>query len=343
MDFELDDLQVDLTEGFSRLLDARCDSTSVRALADVAGGVDPALWAELAAAGLFSLAVPESRGGAGLGWAHVVLACEQLGRRFVPGPFAATITAAVVCGDDRAAAGERVVTYAERGTSVTVIPHLRGSSVVWFVGDDRVDQLGASEIEAVDVAEPYDPLTPVAWTTNAAGADRVAADAAAERVAADTAAVRVAADAAAVRCALHLLEAAQLLGLASGAGELSVKYAGEREQFGRPIGSFQAVKHLAADQLVRTELARAAVYAAAVTWDSAAEGPPSSEVTRAVVGAKLLAAEAALNNAKAAVQIHGGMGYTWEVDAHLLLKRAYVLSESLGGREALVEAVAATL
>ena len=325
MDFELDDLQVDLTEGFSRLLDARCDSPSVRALADGAGAVDPALWAELSDAGLFSLAVPESRGGAGLGWAHVVLACEQLGRRFVPGPFAATITAAVVCGDDMAAAGERVVTYAERGTTVTVVPHLRGSSVVWFVGDDRVDQLGASDVEAADVDEPYDPLTPVAWTTNAAGADRVAADAAA------------------VRCALHLLEAAQLLGLASGAGELSVKYAGEREQFGRPIGSFQAVKHLAADQLVRTELARAAVYAAAVTWDSAAEGPPSSEVTRAVVGAKLLAAEAALNNAKAAVQIHGGMGYTWEVDAHLLLKRAYVLSESLGGREALVEAVAATL
>ncbi len=332
MDFELDELQVDLTDGFARLLDARCPSAAVRAIADQPGAVDRALWAELANAGVFSLAVSEDRGGAGLGWAHVVLAGEQLGKRFVPGPIAASIVAAVG-GDEAAAAGERVVTYATPGEPVTVVAHLGGADAVWFVpegAEGPVTEMAAADVPGVAAADPYDPLSPV-WWVPALLAGTPLADI----------------DPGAARVAIQLVESSQLLGLAVAAGEISVRYAGEREQFGRPIGSFQAVKHLAADQLVRSELARAAVYAAAVTWDSlgapSLRKAPSAEVTRAIAAGKLLAAEAALANAKSAIQIHGGMGYTWEVDAHLLLKRAYVLAESLGGREALVETVAATL
>lgn len=110
-----------------------------------------------------------------------------------------------------------------------------------------------------------------------------------------------------------LLTAAEQLGSAARTCELAVRYAGEREQFGQPIGAFQAVKHLCAQMLVRAELARAAVYAAAVTADPVE-----------IAAAELLADEAAVRNARDCVQVHGGMGFTWEADVHLHLKRAWV-------------------
>ncbi|QDQ12159.1 acyl-CoA dehydrogenase [Streptomyces spectabilis] len=110
-----------------------------------------------------------------------------------------------------------------------------------------------------------------------------------------------------------LLLAAEQLGSACRTRDLAVEYARERQQFGQPIGAFQAVKHLCAELLVRTEVARAAVYAAAVTGD------PGE-----VAGAKLLADDAAVRNARDCLQVHGGMGFTWEADVHLHLKRAWV-------------------
>jgi alkylation response protein AidB-like acyl-CoA dehydrogenase len=135
------------------------------------------------------------------------------------------------------------------------------------------------------------------------------------------------------------LTAAQLVGIAAALTELAVAYAKERRQFGRPIGSFQAVKHILADMLVRAEVARAALHAAGCTLDDLSVGDPG----RAVAGAKLLAGDAAVANGKAAVQVHGGMGYTWEVDVHLYLKRAVVLSSTFGTTDALAEAMAASL
>ena len=119
-----------------------------------------------------------------------------------------------------------------------------------------------------------------------------------------------------------LTAAAQLLGIAEATTDLAVAYAKERKQFDRPIGSFQAVKHMLADMLVRAEVARAAVYAAGVT----ARRSRRSAMRRAPSPtAKVMAGEAAVKNGKACVQVHGGMGFTWEVDAHLYLKRAWVL------------------
>lgn len=109
-----------------------------------------------------------------------------------------------------------------------------------------------------------------------------------------------------------------------------MRYAGEREQFGQPIGAFQAVKHLCARMLVRAELARTAVYAAAVTADAAE-----------IAAAKLLADEAAVRGARDCLQVHGGMGFTWEADVHLHLKRAWVRAEqwrtATGAEELLAE------
>ena len=111
-----------------------------------------------------------------------------------------------------------------------------------------------------------------------------------------------------------------------------MQHARTREQFGQPIGAFQAVKHLCAQMLVRTELARAAVYAAAVTADRAD-----------IAAARLLADEAAERGARDCLQVHGGMGFTWECEVHLLLKRAWVRAQRGGGTTESVELLAADL
>lgn len=116
-----------------------------------------------------------------------------------------------------------------------------------------------------------------------------------------------------------LLTAAEQLGTAVRTCEAAVQHARTRKQFGRPIGAFQAVKHLCAELLVRVEVARAAVYAAAVTAD------PVDIAT-----ARLLADEAAVRGARDCLQVHGGMGFTWEADVHLCLKRAWVRAERGG-------------
>jgi alkylation response protein AidB-like acyl-CoA dehydrogenase len=125
-----------------------------------------------------------------------------------------------------------------------------------------------------------------------------------------------------------LLTAALQLGVASRAVDTAVAYAGQREQFGRPIGAFQAVQHLCADMLARTEPARAAVRAAAVCADA---GVSAAEPAVEIAGAKLLADQAAVRGARDCLQVHGGMGFTWEADVHLLLKRAWVYERSFAG------------
>ncbi|MFL6000445.1 MAG: acyl-CoA dehydrogenase family protein [Streptomyces sp.] len=117
-----------------------------------------------------------------------------------------------------------------------------------------------------------------------------------------------------------LLTAAEQLGTAVRVCELAVQHAGTREQFGQPIGAFQAVKHLCAQMLVRAETARAAVYAAAVTADPVD-----------VAAARLLADEAAERGARDCLQVHGGMGFTWECEVQLHLKRAWVRARRAGG------------
>ncbi|WP_328943191.1 acyl-CoA/acyl-ACP dehydrogenase [Streptomyces sp. NBC_00250] len=129
-----------------------------------------------------------------------------------------------------------------------------------------------------------------------------------------------------------LLTAAEQVGSAERTTEAAVSHAREREQFGQVIGGFQAVKHLCAGMLVRTELARAAVRAASLTVDPVE-----------IAGAKLLADEAATGNARDCLQVHGGMGFTWEADVHLHLKRAWVRAELRLPAARAEEAVAAGL
>jgi alkylation response protein AidB-like acyl-CoA dehydrogenase len=129
-----------------------------------------------------------------------------------------------------------------------------------------------------------------------------------------------------------LLTAAEQLGTTTRACELAVQHARAREQFGQPIGAFQAVKHLCADMLVRAETARAAVYAAAVTADPVD-----------IAAARLLADEAAVRGARDCLQVHGGMGFTWEFEVHLHLKRAWARTHRAGGVTESEETLAAEL
>jgi alkylation response protein AidB-like acyl-CoA dehydrogenase len=123
-----------------------------------------------------------------------------------------------------------------------------------------------------------------------------------------------------------VLTSALQVGVARGALDLAARYSLERVQFGRVIGGFQAVKHLLADSLVRVELARAAVLVAALLIDDR----EAAGVTDAVAAAKVLADEAATLGGRSCVQVHGGMGFSWEVLAHLYLKRAWVHETSFG-------------
>ncbi|MGH2686722.1 MAG: acyl-CoA dehydrogenase family protein, partial [Actinomycetota bacterium] len=138
-----------------------------------------------------------------------------------------------------------------------------------------------------------------------------------------------------------LLAAAVQVGLGAAAVDLGAAYAGERTQFGKVIGGFQAVKHLLADAQVAVEVARAAVHAAAVEIDEAEGEAPAP--MRPVDGARVVASHAAERATTACIQVHGGIGYTWELDAHLFLKRSMVLDVAFTPVEAATESLAAAL
>ncbi|MGW7453578.1 acyl-CoA dehydrogenase family protein [Streptomyces sp. NPDC054787] len=305
MDFQLTQDQRDLRAGVRDLLAGRYGREALRASLDAPGGssdragrvVDRRLWRELGEAGLFALRLPESEGGVGLGMPEAVLAFEEAGRVLLPGPLVATHLAA------------GVVPGAAQGTAVVTARDLGGGLVTYLGEADAV--LGADGVPAGTPVRSVDPLTPLHRVTPSADADRAPH---------------------AYRSQGALLTAALQVGSALRTVELAVRYAGEREQFGQPIGAFQAVKHLCARMLVRAEVARTAVYAAAVTGD------PGE-----VAAAKLLADEAAVRGARDCLQVHGGMGFTWEADVHLHLKRAWLRAEQWRTAGEAEEALAAEL
>ncbi|MFI1013444.1 acyl-CoA dehydrogenase family protein [Streptomyces sp. NPDC020965] len=299
MDFRLTDDQRALRAGTRELLARVWPPEALREALERPGTLDRALWRALGDAGFFALRLPEERGGVGLGAVAAVVVFEEAGRVLLPGPLVATHLAAGVI--EGAADGERVVTRVD------------GGLVPWLDAADHVlgDATGAVPLRSVD---PLTPLhrVPGPGTPDPSPRPLTAPDPCARPLtAADSYAALAPLTAPDPYAAL--LTAAEQLGSADRTTAMAVRYAKEREQFGRPIGAFQAVQHLCAEMLVRTELARAAVYAAAVTED----------VTE-IAGAKLLADDAAVRNARDCLQAYGGMGFTWEADVHPHLKRAWV-------------------
>ncbi|OPC82372.1 hypothetical protein B4N89_16780 [Embleya scabrispora] len=328
MDFQLSEDQRDLRSGVREFCEGRFDRERMRALVDTApvpGMVDRALWRELAETGFFSLRIAEEAGGVGLGVAEAVLVYEEAGRALLPGPLVATHLAASLPGrlGEEAAAGDVVVGLIDGESWPLLVEHLDALDCLLVLTDDGIRRVDPALVRGTSVAHPVDPFTPVTAVDELPVGEAVA-DA---RVVAEWRRVGA------------VLTAALQLGIAGRLTELATRYAKEREQFGRVIGGFQAVKHLCADMLVRTEIARAAVYAAAVTLDDPAVG--DAEV--AVLTAKVMGDDAATRNGKDATQVYGGMGFTWEVDVHLYVKRSWVHATQFGAAEENEAALAATL
>ncbi len=334
MDFRVGEDQRELADGIRAMVAGRLPLEHLRAREGDAVVIDGDDWAALGETGVFALTLPEPAG-TGLSMAEAVVVFEELGRALVPGPLVGTFLAARAGLLDGAAEGRVQVGTHCNGSGPVLVEHLAAldALLVFDAGGGParllapVEVVGATRVEA-----PLDPLTPL-W--------RVAAPPAGEPVPGDDGALWR--DGALLTAALQVGHAAATL-------ELAVAYAKERQQFGTPIGTFQAIKHMCADMLVRSEVARAAVHAAACLADApdvvAAEAAgagctPTQLVDRSVRGAKLLADEAALGNARSAIQVHGGMGFTWEVPLHLHLKRARLHSTTFGTPAAHATALAA--
>ena len=321
MSFRPTDEQRELKEGVRAFCASRLGREQIRALEG--RGFDRELWRELASMGVLGLRLPEAKGGMGLGVAEAVLVFEELGRALAPGPLVwSQLAAELVTG---AAAGEVVVggldlTAGEEGGFL--VEHLEALDVLLLLRGDGVYRVEPRAIAAERVT-PLDPLTPVHHAGALPAGERIASAGTARE--------------------LHLLGAAitagEMLGVAEATHDLAVAYAKEREQFGRPIGSFQAIKHMLADSFVRKEVARASAFAAAATLDHHEVG----DVAQAVSGAKINAGEAAMKNARTCIQVHGGMGYTWEVAAHYYLKRAWVLENRFGTASAHADSLGAAV
>jgi len=323
VDFRVTEDQKTLQEGFRSFCEARVPGEALAEL-EAAGGLDRKLWRELAEMGVFQLRRPEAEGGLGLGMSEAVLIFQELGRRVVPGPLVwSHLAAGRIPG---AESGETVVGGLDR---------IRSSSEPLLVEQlDRIDQLlvlrpegvvriDARSIQGRPVGESTDPLTPVHHVEELPEGERLGGVELAERLRLEGAA----------------LCCGQLLGIAESCLELACDYAKRREQFGRPVGSFQALKHMMADMFVRQEEARAAAYAAGATLDDPAVGDPA----RAVSIARLVCERAAHRNARACIQIHGGMGFTWEMLPHYYLKRCWVIETCFGTADEHAECVAAAL
>jgi alkylation response protein AidB-like acyl-CoA dehydrogenase len=323
MDFLVGDDERELAQGIRSMVEGRLPLEKLRTREGDEQAIGAQEWIALGETGVFALTLPEPKG-TGLGLADATVVFEELGRALVPGPLVGTFLAAAAGVADGAAEGRtRVGVHCTGRPGPVLLDHLGSLDALLVLAPDAPAQVvspapigGARRVE-----HPLDPLTPM-WRLDAVPFGGT--------VAGDDG--RLWRDGA-------LLTAALQVGHAAAGLDLAVVYAKDRHQFGKPIGSFQAVKHMCADMLVRAEVARAAVHAAACLADAPDVARSEAEaagcttrqlLARSVAGAKLLADEAALANARASIQVHGGMGFTWEVPLHLHLKRARVHATTFG-------------
>lgn len=305
MKFTLDDQQRDFAASIDAALGSADVPGAVRAWAGGDTGPGRRLWALLAELGITALAVPEEFDGIGAHPADLVVAAERLGHWCVPGPVTESIAVAPVlmAGDERSAelaAGELIATVA-LPPEVPRAVNADFAGLVLLAADGSVRD--GTPTTAQTSVDPTRRSFDVAASTDPRPADIA-------------------------RSYEHgvLATAAQLVGAGQAMLNLSVTYAKQRSQFGRLIGSYQAIKHKLADVHIALELARPLVYGAAL---SLAERSP--DTARDVSAAKAAASEAALLSARAALQTHGAIGYTVEHDLSQLLLRTQALHSAWGG------------
>jgi alkylation response protein AidB-like acyl-CoA dehydrogenase len=376
VDFGFTQEQTMLRDLVREVLTEKCSTRAVRQVMDTPEGYDASLWSQLAEIGLPGLAIAAAHGGQGLGTVELALALEEMGRAVYPGPFFATValagTALTRSGDDEQmarhlpaiAAGERKATLAwlERGADwrvESIALSARSEADGWVLNGTKqfVPFADAADLILAAARTSADGVTVFAVDRHAPGVDVKPVqtmDLTARDATVTLNDVRVGNDAVVgqVDKGADILEptlqvaavgaCAEMLGAARISLEKSVDYAQTREQFGQPIGSFQAVKHMCAEMLMDVESAHGATYYAA--WAQDATAP---DARMAASAAKSFVSEAARRVCGMAIQVHGGIGFTWEYDLHLWFKRAKHLEPLYGDadfhrQQVLGETLAAT-
>ena len=344
--------QDELRDGARAMLARECPIALVREVVEKGARPD-ALWAQMVELGWPALTVPEQAGGLGMGAVELAVVVEELGRVLAPGPFVPTVTqfaplvaeagsaeqqerflggiaAGEITGtlalveDDGSIDAARISSTASPdgdgfvldGTKAAVLEAATVDEIAVVArqrGTDGDDGVGAFAVPRADVGvepvEAFDasrPLARVRLDGVRVGADRFLG----EPGPATAAAVRRAVEVAATTLAIETVGAAQAI------FDITLAYAKQREQFNVPIGSFQAIKHKFADMLVTLERARATSYFATLTI---AEDDDRRSLAASI--AKAAAGDCAALLAKEGIQIHGGIGYTWEHDMHLYVRR----------------------
>ncbi|KXO90321.1 acyl-CoA dehydrogenase [Tsukamurella pulmonis] len=330
MSSELDDL----AGAVRSVIDRRWSASALRAAIDSPAGYDRDLWSVLCdQVGIAALAVPEAQDGLGAGVRALQVVAEQLGRHLIPSPYlgSSVLATTLLAGTGETellaglASGERIAAVAFAGEDFDDRPittsggTLSGTARLVLDGDlaDDLLVIAEDELHLVDPAAISRRHTPSMDPTRRFA--EIVVDGAPTRRIGDAAGLARALDAA---CAVL---AAEQAGAAARALEITVEYAGSRVQFGRPIGSFQALKHRMADMYVLVESARSAALAAGDALDR-----DDAEAALAVATAKTYCSEAFSTVAAEMIQLHGGIGITWEHDAHLYFKRAHSSSQLFG-------------
>jgi alkylation response protein AidB-like acyl-CoA dehydrogenase len=341
MHFAFTEQQIEFRDAVRAVLAKECTTDDLRAVYAAPSARTPR-WSTLADLGVVGLSAPPGHGGLGLGLVDLVPLLEEAGRVALPEPLLETAALAApllaelsesagLSGLSESAGGADPLPWLEAiaaGNAAAAVGPVSGDDAPVAAGDGadlyvlaavggpdgvEVHALGAGEVTVTPVAslDPTRRLAAVDWspTPRTRLASGPAAAAALIRTA-DRAAVAT---------------AAELLGLSERMITMAADYAKERHQFGQPIGGFQAVKHLLAGAQVKLEFARPLVYGAAWALDQ-----EETTASRAASTAKAYASDAATEAARVALQVHGAIGYTWECDLHLFLKRAWALSEAWG-------------
>ena len=329
-----------LTQTASDFLAKHGARAASRALLEADSESLPEFWGELAQLGWLGLHIPEAHGGSGFGLPELVIVVEELGRAMAPGPFVPTVIVSAV-----------IAAAAPAEMQAARLPGLADGSVIGAValgGDVEIRDGAAHGSAGTVISGGLADLLLVAVGDDVAVVDLSGGAATVETPAnldPTRRAARITLTGAPVQLILgaqqvltdlsRLLFAAEATGIAIECTEMAAEYAKVREQFGRPIAMFQAVKHHCANMLVAAELSTAAVWDAA----RAADGDDDDQLSYTAAIAATLAVPAADLDAQLNIQVHGGIGFTWEHDAHLYLRRATVIESVIDAEAAAADAV----
>jgi 3-oxochol-4-en-24-oyl-CoA dehydrogenase len=334
MPIAITDEHQELASTVRGVLTAHKTLQAARALLESDDEPRPSYWSEMVDLGWLGIHLPEAYGGSGAGLLELVVVLDELGRQVAPGPFLPTVLASAVidqCGSDDQR--QRLLPGLANGTTTAALglgtagltrsgDTLEGAAG-FILGGASADLLllcAGDDIVIVDPATPGLTLT----TNRNLDPTRRTISAAAAGLTLDPESIMVGAAARALSLA-RTLGAAEAVGGMAACVDSAVAYAQERVQFGRTIGTFQAIKHHCANMLVASEMATA------VVWDAArAAHDDADEFALTAAQAATLAFGPYVHNAQMNIQVHGGIGFTWEHDAHLFLRRALVLNAILG-------------